>query len=177
MRTIYGGSFSKVLFPALRLGYLVVPADVVDAFVAAVSFGICALLALEQVVLAEFMAAGHFTRHLREMRLLYAERQQALAERVRQEVGGLVELAPSQAGMHLVAWLPDSADDQTVADRADAQRVTVMPLSRTAIDRPERRALLLGYAAANESEMRRGVQQLAAVLAMQQRQTHDTTGD
>jgi GntR family transcriptional regulator/MocR family aminotransferase len=169
MRTIYVGSFSKVLFPALRLGYLVVPPDLVDAFVATLSFANCALPALEQAVLAEFMAGGHFTRHLREMRVLYGERQQALAEQVRQEMGSLVDLAPSQAGMHLVAWLPDGVDDQSVADLAAARQVTVMPLSRTAITPPERGALLLGYAVANAAEMRRGVRQLTAVLDAQRR--------
>jgi len=164
-RTIYVGSFSKVLFPALRLGYLVVPPDLVDAFMAALSFAACALPALEQSVLAEFMAAGHFTRHLRQMRVLYAERQQMLEQIVQQELGGHLTLAHSQAGMHLLAWLPHGVDDQRVADEAAARQVTVMPLSRTTVRRLDRGALLLGYAATDEAHMRRGVQRLADALA------------
>jgi GntR family transcriptional regulator/MocR family aminotransferase len=166
-RTIYIGSFSKVLFPALRLGYLVVPPDLVDAFVAALSFASTCVPVLEQVVLAEFIAEGHFTRHIRQMRVLYAERQAALAALIQRELDGLITLAPSQAGLHLVGWLPAGVDDQQAARRAAARQVDVMPLSRAAIQPYKRGALMLGYAATSEPDMRRGVRQLA--LALQER--------
>src|SRR5205085_6782222 len=84
-RVIYTGSFSKVLFPALRLGYLVVPSDLVDAFVKARALMDREPPILEQVVLAQFIAADHFARHLRRMRVLYAERQAALVEALERE--------------------------------------------------------------------------------------------
>ncbi len=164
-RTIYVGTFSKVLFPALRLGYLVVPPDLADVFVAALGFAAFHPPALEQSVLAEFIAAGHFTRHIRRMRLLYAERQATLAALLRQELDGLLTLAPSQAGMHLVGWLPSGIDDQLAARRAAARQVDVLPLSRSALEPPVRGALLLGYAATDEPAMRRGVRRLADALA------------
>src|SRR6184192_2915223 len=101
-RVIYLGTFSKTLFPALRLGYAVVPADLVRPFTAVRSVLDVHSPVLEQAVLAEFITAGYFERHLRRMRALYAERQQVLLEEARRHLAGLVELAPSGAGLQCV---------------------------------------------------------------------------
>jgi GntR family transcriptional regulator/MocR family aminotransferase len=96
-RVLYTGTFSKVVFPALRLGYLVVPESLVDAFRAARGFADRHSPVLEQAVLADFLTQGHFSRHVRRMRVLYAARQEALVEAARRELRGLLELPPLHA--------------------------------------------------------------------------------
>ena len=165
-RVIYVGSFSKVMFPALRLGYLVLPPDLVDAFCrarAAVddSPGIVA-----QPALAAFIAEGHFSAHVRRTRARYAARQQALVAAAQQRLSGLLRVAPSEAGMHLVAAIDPALpqDDHAVARAAAAARVTVTPLSDHYAAAADRRGLLLGYTGAGEAEIAAGVERLAAAL-------------
>jgi GntR family transcriptional regulator / MocR family aminotransferase len=162
---IYTGTFSKVLFPALRLGYLIVPPALADAFVHARAAADTHAPALEQAVLAEFMREGHFARHIRRMRALYAERQAILIDAAARDLVGLLDIQPDATGMHLMGWLPAGIDDQTVAARAGACGVRVLPLSWLRIEPAERGALLLGYAAANEREIRAGVKRLAMALS------------
>lgn len=161
---IYMGTFSKVLFPALRLGYLVVPAAVVDAFVRARALTGRHAPTLEQAVLADFMAEGHFAHHLRTMRLLYQERQAAVIAVMQAELGGRLEVSPSPAGMHLVGWLDPTVDDRTAAERAGQVGVEVRPLSIHALQTPQRPAFLLGYTAWTELEMRHGARHLNRAL-------------
>lgn len=163
-RVIYAGTFSKVLFPGLRLGYLVVPQDLVDAFVRARMFSDIHPPALEQAVLAEFMAEGHFARHVRRMRALYAERQAALVHAASRELAGLLELAPAAAGMHLVGWLPQGVNDRVAVQRAAAQGVWTSPLSLFGIEPVRHHALLLGYTAVDAREIVAGVHRLARAL-------------
>ena len=153
-----------MLFPALRLGYLVVPSDLVDTFAAA-----CALAhryppTIEQMVLTDFIREGHFARYIRRMRVLYAERQAALVEAARRELAGLLDVRPAEAGMHLVGWLPAGIDDVTAAQRAAAHGVDVQPLSLYSIEPLPRAGLLLGYAAVGVREIREAVHRLAKAL-------------
>jgi GntR family transcriptional regulator / MocR family aminotransferase len=163
-RVIYLGTFSKVLFPALRLGYLVVPPDLVDTFAAACAFVHRHPPTIEQAVLADFIREGHFARHIRRMRLLYAERQAGLVEAARRELAGLLDVRPAEAGMHLVGWLPAGIDDVTAAQRAAAHGVDVQPLSLYSIEPLPRAGLLLGYAAVDTREIREAVHRLARAL-------------
>jgi GntR family transcriptional regulator/MocR family aminotransferase len=94
---IYLGTFDKVLFPALCLGYVVVPPDLVDVFAAARSLASRHAPSIDQAVVTDFMTGGHFGRHIRRMRLLYAERQTALVEAASQQLSGLLEVRPSEA--------------------------------------------------------------------------------
>ena len=163
-RVIYLGTFSKVLFPALRLGYMVVPPDLVDAFTAARALVDCHSPALDQAALADFIAAGHFARHIRRMRALYAERQRLLVDAARHTLAGLLEVQSAEAGMHLVGWLPEGVDDVEASRRAAAFGVGAPPLSTYSLRPLRRGGLLLGFTAVGEKEIRHGVQRLAKAL-------------
>jgi GntR family transcriptional regulator/MocR family aminotransferase len=160
-RVIYLGTFSKVLFPALRLGYLVVPPDLTEIFVAVRQFVDRHVPILEQMALADFITEGHFTRHIRRMHTCYAERRAALIAAVASELGELLEVHAPEAGMHLVGWLPPHLDDATVAQQAATYGVEVLPVSVFSREPMRRGGLVLGYAAVNEQEIRNGVHRLA----------------
>jgi len=163
-RVVYLGSFSKSLFPALRLGYLIAPPDLVGAFARArLSIDYHSPL-LEQVVLAEFIAEGHLARHLRRMRSLYAARQAALVRAIRGEIGGLLEVRPSDSGMHLVGWLPEGVSGAVAAEAAHEHDVDTLPVSAYSQGSMQRDGLILGYAALGEAEVADGVTRLGGAL-------------
>ncbi len=165
-RVIYIGTFSKVLFPSLRIGYLVVPPDLVEAFVAARAVvGWCSP-AIDQAVLADFITEGHFTRHIRLMRPIYAERQAELINALRRDVGGLLEVKPSDAGIHLTCALPHHFDDRAVAREAATHGVVVDPLSAYSVGGQEfpRCGLVLGYGAYNVRQIKEAAGKLAVAL-------------
>jgi GntR family transcriptional regulator/MocR family aminotransferase len=163
-RVIYVGTFSKTMFPALRVGYLVVPPPLIEPFAVAMRHtGHSAPVAV-QAALADFIAEGHFASHVRRMRVLYAARQARLLRAARRQLAGLLEIAPAEAGMHLVATLPDGTDDVALAGRVAHAGVVVRPLSVHYVGEVTRSGLLLGYAGVPEREIDRGVEQLARVL-------------
>ena len=146
-QVIYAGSFSKVLYPSLRMGYLVVPPALVESFCAAQTVLSQGIPTLPQVVLADFMNEGRFAAHIRRMRAAYGERQRLLVAALRRQTKGLIEVAPTDAGMHLMAWLPDGTDDLAVAKALWSGGVEAIPLSIYS-QRPYPRAgLLLGFTA------------------------------
>jgi GntR family transcriptional regulator/MocR family aminotransferase len=161
---IYLGTFSKVLFPALRLGYLVVPPDLTDMFVAVRQFVDRHVPILEQMALTDFITEGHFTRHIRRMHTCYAERRAALIAAVASELGELLEVHAPEAGMHLVGWLPPHMDDATVAQQVATYGIEVLPVSMFSSEPIRRGGLVLGYAAVNEQEIRDGVHRLAMAI-------------
>lgn len=163
-RVIYMGSFSKVLFPALRLGYLVAPPDLVEAFTKTRAFVDRQSPIPEQVILAHFMEEGHFTRHIRRMRMLYAERQEALIESGRKYLSGLIDIFPADAGMHVVGWLHPPINDRRASRLAFVHGIEAPALSSYCLEPYHRQGLLLGYAAFNEKEISDGIQRLAAAL-------------
>jgi GntR family transcriptional regulator/MocR family aminotransferase len=164
-RVIYIGTFSKVMFPSLRIGYMVVPPDLVDAFVAARAIVDRHPPTVEQAALAEFMAEGHLARHIRRMRTLYEERQRLFLKIGRRELRGLIELQPADTGMHVVGWLPEGADDAAVSRACSAAGVEAAALSAYRLDVTLPPALTLGYAGCDERAIRDGVAVLARVLA------------
>ncbi|HEX5706610.1 MAG TPA: PLP-dependent aminotransferase family protein [Pyrinomonadaceae bacterium] len=165
-RVIYLGTFSKVLFPSLRMGYMVVPLDMAESLRNARALvGWCSPV-VDQAVVADFINEGHFARHIRRMRTLYAERQAALVEAARESLGGLLEINPADAGLHLVGWLPEGTDDRAASDAAAAQGLQTQPLSAFGVRDGDRRAgLVLGYAAFDEREIREGVKRLRTALS------------
>jgi GntR family transcriptional regulator/MocR family aminotransferase len=163
-RVVYIGTFSKVVLPAIRLGYLVVPQELVEPFVSARAVADRHSPSIDQAALADFMLEGHLERHIRRMRTLYAERQKALIEACRAELGGLIEVAPAPAGMHLVGWLPAGVDDARASAAAARHGIEAAALSTYCIEPPKRGALLLGYSAVPAEEARPAVRKLAAAL-------------
>jgi GntR family transcriptional regulator/MocR family aminotransferase len=145
-RVLYLGTLSKVLFPALRLGYVVVPPALIEPFTSARALYGRHAPGLDQAVLAEFIAGGHLARHIRRMRRLYAERQAFFVEQCRQQLAGLLEVEPADAGMQLVGWLPQGVDDQELSLRLGQNGVVAAPLSVHYLGQPPgRRGLVLGF--------------------------------
>jgi GntR family transcriptional regulator/MocR family aminotransferase len=173
---IYVGTLSKVLFPALRLGYLVVPAALIETFVSMRRLTDVESPTFMQAVLADFIAEGHFERHIRRMRVLYGERQEALLAAARRKLSGRLDVEPAEGGMHLIGWLPDGVDDRGASRAAATEGVEVMPLSFFSASRRQRGALLLGYAGLRPREIDDGVDRLARVLDRVQRKRRERTG-
>lgn len=169
---LFTGSFSKVLFPSLRLGYLVVPADLVDYVSATLSVTSRHAPLLEQAVLCDFIAEGHFGRHLRRMRKVYAERLSVLLECAGQSLAGLLEISGVEAGLQTVGWLSGGIDSELAAAAAAKRDVEVTPLSRYSHGRMKCEGLQLGFAAMDAKEIRRGVRELTIALAGEWKMVH-----
>ena len=163
-RVIYVGTFSKVMFPSLRLGYVIVPPQLVDAFVRARALADRHGPSVEQAALAEFMRAGQLERHIRRMRARYAERQTLLVDLLRRQTRGRLDVRASETGLHLTAWLPDGVDDRAVSARLAAAGVDAAPISAYRMTSQGRGALLLGFAAYEARAIAAGVRVIAGVL-------------
>ena len=163
-RVIYIGSFSKTLFPALRLGFLIVPPDLQDRILAAREVADQHPPVLDQVLLADFIGEGHFARHLRRMRAAYRERLEALATAAARFCGGVLRLRPVQTGLHAVADL-EGVDAQRVSAEAASRGVEVAPLSVYFAGRgPAVNGLVLGFGAVPPDASSRGMQRLATAI-------------
>ena len=163
-RVIYVGTFSKVLFPAVRIGYMVVPPALMHLCVLAQRVQSTHPPILEQMALADFLAQGHFARHLRRMRTFYAARQVALLTAIRRECGQLLEVDVPQAGMHVVGWLRPGVADTEIARRATEQGLEVVALSAMSRRPLQRGGLVLGFAGCGEADIQAGVRHLARVV-------------
>jgi len=163
-QVLFAGSFGKVLFPSLRLGYLVLPADLVERFAAARSISRRHLPVLEQAIVCDFITGGHFGRHLRRMRQLYAERLAVLLDAARDQLAGALDISPIEAGLQTVGWLSAGRTAEAVAAAARARDVEVTPLGQFYRDAAPGEGLQLGFAAVPARELRRGVAELAQVL-------------
>jgi GntR family transcriptional regulator/MocR family aminotransferase len=173
---LFTGSFSKVLFPSLRLGYLVVPSDLVDYVSATLSVTSRHAPLLEQAVLCDFITEGHFGRHLRRMRKVYAERLSVFLECAGQSLAGLLEISGVEAGLQTAGWLSGGIDSELAAAAAAKRDVEVTPLSRYSHGRMAREGLQLGFAAVDAKEIQRGVRELAIALENELRIFHRGTG-
>jgi GntR family transcriptional regulator/MocR family aminotransferase len=163
-RVIYTGTFSKILFPSLRLGYMVVPDELRDAFFAARVITNLQVSTPPQAVLTEFIEGGHLYRHLRRMRKLYAERQQVLLDAIRDEMRDLIDVRAADAGMHLLGWLRSGLSARRVSEAAAQVGIDVNPLTNYCIEPCEREAILLGYTGVRPPILWRSVRELAVVM-------------
>jgi GntR family transcriptional regulator / MocR family aminotransferase len=164
-RVLYAGTFSKVLFPALRVGYLVVPEALTASFRAACAAVQPAPSALAQSVVAAFIEDGHFARHIRRMRQLYAERRAALTAALQTICGDAMAIEAPAGGMHLIARLPPGADDLAVVARARRRDLWPVPLSPCAVKRPIGPGLLLGFTNVPTEVATKAARALRGVLA------------
>jgi len=162
-RVVYVGTFSKILFPALRVGYLVIPRDLVARFRRLRDGMDIFPSPLYQAVLDELIRKGHLARHLHRMRRIYAERRRALEAALAAELGGAARVVGDRAGMHLVLLLPRGARDRALAERAARAGISVIPLSSCYAGRP-RPGLVLGYGATRLHEIPEAVRRLKALL-------------
>ena len=163
-RVIYVGSFSKTLFPALRLGFALAPpglAAIFERVAGAILQGAATPL---QATLAAFIAEGHFATHIRRMRKLYAERHEALLEAAARHLGGRLEVRHVRSGLATVASLPAGADEEALAAAAAAGGVTVTPLARYCVAPVPARGLVLGFGAVPPRTISGGAASLASAL-------------
>lgn len=164
-RVIYLGTFSKILYPSLRLGYAVVPDSLVQAFTGARALIDRHPPTAEQHVLATFMREGHLEAHVRRIRAAYASRRQVLITAIDRWLGDRVTLQPSDQGMHIVAWLSKDASDITVAALAAAAGIAVRPTSPMYAGGGGRPGLVLGFGGFPEADIEAAVQKLGKVIA------------
>lgn len=170
-RTFYLGNFDKVLFPSLHLGYVVVPADLVEAIARARVLVDPFPPLFHQIVLAEFIAAGHFERHIRRMRTLYAARRDILLDALANEFGDGPRTGPAESGTSVTVWLGEDVDLATLAAEA-ARRDIELPLLSAFWRQPPPEAgngLVLGFAGFDEWQIRDGVRRLARLAASARR--------
>ena len=164
-RVIYIGTFSKSLLPALRLGYLVAPPDLVDAFIAARAIADRHAHTFDQAIVADFITEGHFAQHLRRMRTLYQERQSVLVSAAQRDLGGMLDVQAKDAGLNLVGWLPEGIDDAAVSHCVAEHNISAPAISAYALRPQKRGGLVLGYAALTPREIRKGIKDLAPILS------------
>jgi GntR family transcriptional regulator/MocR family aminotransferase len=157
----YVGSFSKALFPPLRVGFVVLPPKLVPPFVAAKWLADRQTATLDQQVLSDFIGEGHFERHLRRMRRLYQARRDALLTALRTHLGDAMVPGGDGAGLHLVGWLPSGADAVALSAEAVKLGVAAPPLDPYYLGAVGRPGLMLGFAALDEGKIVEGVRLLA----------------
>jgi GntR family transcriptional regulator / MocR family aminotransferase len=164
-RVIYVGTFSKTIFPSLRIGCAVVPPDLVGIFTAARALNDTHSSLIDQAVLTEFIGDGHFVRHVRRMRRLYEERQQILIAECEKNLAGLLDVKKADAGMHLVGWLPEGVSDKAISAKATQQNLKLAPISAYCAKKLPRGGLILGYTAFEKNQIKEGVKRLKAILS------------
>ena len=153
---VYIGTFSKTLYPGLRLGYVVIPRPLVSDLKHAHAELYRGGHSLIQMALAEFITAGHYSAHIRRMRLLYSRRRAFLTELIQRHcMPYALSDFSDNAGLHLILNLPAEADDVAIAREANARHILVRPLSRYYLTAARKKGLLMGFASQPEEQMRR----------------------
>lgn len=160
-RVIYIGTFSKMLFPALGVGYLILPQPLVRAAERVLAFINIHPPILEQMVLTDFITEGHLSRHLRRMRKLYAERRAALLEAA-QELP--LEIPPPESGIHCVGWLPEGMDDLSLTREATTHGINLIPVSSFSIEPMTHKGIMLGYGEYSVDQIKDGMERLGAAM-------------
>jgi GntR family transcriptional regulator/MocR family aminotransferase len=161
---IYVGTFSKSLFPALRLGFMLVPPSLVSTFQKVSTAFVQGVPSSVQAVVAEFIEEGYFATHIRRMRRIYEERHAALYDAAQRQLDGLLDVVRSDSGLHTIGYLPASLSEIAVAREAQARRIVVSPIARFSIEPAAVNGLVLGFGAIKPPEIKSGVAVLREVL-------------
>ena len=163
-RVVYVGTFAKILFPAMRLGFMVAPKAIDHTIVSALSVSGQFAPLLTQAALADFMNEGHFTRHLRRMRRLYAERRQFFLESAQRHLGEWLDFHATESGIQVVGIFRDRCSDRAVAEAALQHGINVSALSIQYRHGTEQNGLVMGFAAADEQTTEKTMQKFRTVL-------------
>jgi GntR family transcriptional regulator/MocR family aminotransferase len=163
-RVVYVGTFAKSIFPAMRLGFVIVPIDLRQRFQAVRRASDLHPPLLEQMALADFIGGGHYATHLRRMRSAYRERLEALTVAAQELCDGVLRLRTIQTGLHAVADLVDDVDEERVCEEAAERGTEVAPLGMYYMGRRTGNGLLLGFASTPPNILRRGMERLADAI-------------
>lgn len=163
-RVVYLGTFSKVLFPALRLSYVVLPPAMVTPFVQAKGLVDRGAPTLTQAAVADFITEGHFERHLRHLRQAYGQRRQVLVEALDHYMGDKVHFSRTPAGLHVMLYLAAGMVETAVVAQAAEKGVGVYPGAPYHLHHPAPPAILLGFSGLTAEEITEGVRRLAEVI-------------
>jgi GntR family transcriptional regulator/MocR family aminotransferase len=163
-RVIYVGTFSRAMFPSLRIGYIAAPPSLVTALIEHRDALDLFPSTLNQLALTEFLCQGCFARHVRRMRAIYLERRDALVSGIERRLTGLLTVVNADVGMHLAAWLPPELDDRDVVRRAEARGIFANALSNCYMASAPRPGLVLGFGGTDERQIVQGLEVLGDVI-------------
>jgi GntR family transcriptional regulator/MocR family aminotransferase len=161
---IYSNSFNRMLFPSLRIGFLILPPAFIEPAAAALSVTQRGQSTAMQATLTDFIVQGHFDQHMRRMRQLYSDRRQMLVEVGRAELGNLMTFSDSPAGRQVIGWLAPNLDEAEAQRRATARQIDAMALASLTIARSMPPGLIFGIGAADTRAIRTAIKRLGRVL-------------
>lgn len=163
-RVLYVGTFNKTLFPSLRLAYLVVPECLVEPFLAVRGIGGQHAPVIDQAILADFLAEGHYASHMRRMRTLCRQRRDFMIAAASREAPDLLQIGQTEGGLHVVGWLPPGSDDRKVSAAAERFGVRAGAISSHYLGSCPRPGLVLGYAGFTRQQIDGAMHRLADAL-------------
>ncbi len=164
-RVIYVGTFSKSLFPSLRLGFVLVPRGLVDVFASVSANWLSGVPTANQAIVADFMNEGLFATHLRLMRQAYRARHDALTE-ASAALAGRIDIRPTSSGFHTIGIVRDGLDKQAIVEQARVRGVVLAPLSRYCLDPVDEKGIVFGFGAVGEEKIRTGIEELTRIPAL-----------
>jgi GntR family transcriptional regulator/MocR family aminotransferase len=163
-RVIYVGTFSKIMFPSLRLGYIIIPPDLIERFAATRQVLDLCPPHTTQAVMADFIREGHFARHIRRMRPIYAERRRVLVGELECELGDQLDIVGDEAGMHLATFLTSNCNDRAIAAKAAQQSLSLSSLSSLYLGSVSRPGFVLGFGNTKAKDISQAVRHLRSLI-------------
>lgn len=166
-RVIYCGTFNLTLFPGIRLDYTIVPKNLFHAFVAARNILDIHLPTQNQLIIADFINEGHFSRHIRKMRKLYKQRRDAIINAIKEYPNNMISLGAANSGVHICAFLNKNIDDEIIFREAAKIGIEVLPLSRFFYGDKKAMGMILGFAACDVKDIQLGIKKLMEIIEKQ----------